>query len=248
MNALSSSDDSSDDEEILRNFDTEANLIIRTGTLPKKSADKYLSNYDAYKKWLDEHKGSLSSSDEHYVENSLKTRQRIFDKITGTVVREINNNSKPSTSSNSSTTPNNDGNVQYADQDFEDDFILNTEDLVAIDNLNVPEKPTSSLPLTKTTATVITTDVRRSPQVTQPTHFTMKSPINVFLQEQETEPAKKRLKSNPSTTFAKEKKLNLSSYADTYNTYNNSTLSSRKKLQMRNCAELDAILPDIPAL
>ncbi|KAH0534669.1 hypothetical protein KQX54_006496 [Cotesia glomerata] len=108
MNALSSSDDSSDDEEILRNFDTEANLIIRTDTLPKKSADKYLSNYDAYKKWLDEHKGSLSSSDE--------------------LVREINNNSKPSTSSNSSTTPNNDGNVQYADQDFEDDFILNTED------------------------------------------------------------------------------------------------------------------------
>ncbi|KAH0539921.1 hypothetical protein KQX54_009934 [Cotesia glomerata] len=70
-----------------------------------------------------------------YVENSLKTRERIFDRITGTVVPEINNNSKPSTNSDYSTMTNNDGNLQYADQDFEDDFILNTEDL--------PEKPTS---------------------------------------------------------------------------------------------------------
>jgi len=36
-----STDGSTDEEEILRNFDGEAELIIRADTLPKKSADRY---------------------------------------------------------------------------------------------------------------------------------------------------------------------------------------------------------------
>lgn len=62
---FSSSDDSSNEEEILRNFDVEASVIIRKDTLPKKSADKYLLNYEAYKKWQEENKSSLSNSEEN---------------------------------------------------------------------------------------------------------------------------------------------------------------------------------------
>ena len=39
MNSESSSDQSGDEEEIFRNFDAEAQLIIQEDLLPKKSGD-----------------------------------------------------------------------------------------------------------------------------------------------------------------------------------------------------------------
>ena len=41
MNDISS-DESRNEEEINENFETEAQLIIETDTLPKKSVDRYL--------------------------------------------------------------------------------------------------------------------------------------------------------------------------------------------------------------
>ena len=61
----SSSDGSADEDEVLRNFDEEAKLIVQTDTLPKKSSDRYLLVYNTYKKWQEEHKNSLSNSDEN---------------------------------------------------------------------------------------------------------------------------------------------------------------------------------------
>ena len=58
----SSSDGSADEDEVLRNFDEEAKLIVQTDTLPKKSSDRYLLVYNTYKKWQEEHKNSLSNS------------------------------------------------------------------------------------------------------------------------------------------------------------------------------------------
>lgn len=59
-----SSEESSDEEEVFRDFDAEAQLIIHKETLPKKSADRYVLVYDTYKAWQIQHKSSLSSSHE----------------------------------------------------------------------------------------------------------------------------------------------------------------------------------------
>ncbi|XP_074100573.1 uncharacterized protein LOC141528424 [Cotesia typhae] len=132
-----------------------------------------------------------------YVENSLKTRERIFNSITGTVDPKANNNSEPSTSSSNLTTTN-DENLQHADiadPDFEDDFVLDTEDLTTIDSLNMPRKSTSPLPSTlKTTARTTTATT-----ATKSTHFTRKLPINIFSKKDE--PPEKKLKFNPYCTF-----------------------------------------------
>ena len=52
------------EEEIFRNFDLEAQSIFKTDTLPKKSADRYMLVYNAYQKWKNEHKNSLSNESE----------------------------------------------------------------------------------------------------------------------------------------------------------------------------------------
>lgn len=65
MSESFSSDESVDEEEVLRDFDEEAKLIINQDTLPKKSANRYNLVYDTYKKWQLEHKSSLSNSDEN---------------------------------------------------------------------------------------------------------------------------------------------------------------------------------------
>uniref|UniRef100_A0ABD2WHR4 Uncharacterized protein n=1 Tax=Trichogramma kaykai TaxID=54128 RepID=A0ABD2WHR4_9HYME len=59
-----SSEDEFDEEELQRNFDDEASLIVQTDTLPKKSSERYLLVYDAYKDWQKEHAKSLSNSEE----------------------------------------------------------------------------------------------------------------------------------------------------------------------------------------
>lgn len=59
-----STDESTDEEEMLRDFDTEAKLIIQSDTLPKKSADRYKLVYENYKNWQMDHRGSMSSSEE----------------------------------------------------------------------------------------------------------------------------------------------------------------------------------------
>lgn len=64
MSNTLSSEESSDEEEILRNFDAEAQLIINVETLPKKSVDRYNLVYETYKKWQREHQTSLSNSEE----------------------------------------------------------------------------------------------------------------------------------------------------------------------------------------
>lgn len=46
-----SSHGSEDEEELLRNFDQEPKNIVESGTLPKKSSDRYLLAYSSYKKW-----------------------------------------------------------------------------------------------------------------------------------------------------------------------------------------------------
>lgn len=60
-----STDESADEEEIFRDFDAEAQLIIREDLLPKKSADRYLLVYNNYKKWEADHQNVLSSSKEN---------------------------------------------------------------------------------------------------------------------------------------------------------------------------------------
>lgn len=62
---VSSSDGSADEEEVFQNFDKKAKIIIQSETLPKKSSERYLLVYNAYKKWQEEHKNSLSNSDEN---------------------------------------------------------------------------------------------------------------------------------------------------------------------------------------
>lgn len=57
-----STDESADEEEIFRDFDAEAQIIIRTDLLPKKSADRYMLVYDNYKKWEENNIKQLSSS------------------------------------------------------------------------------------------------------------------------------------------------------------------------------------------
>ena len=55
MNDISS-DESTDEEEINRNFETEAQLIVETDTLPKKSVDRYMLVYDNYQRWKQENR------------------------------------------------------------------------------------------------------------------------------------------------------------------------------------------------
>ena len=55
MNDISS-DESTDEEEINKNFETEAQLIVETDTLPKKSADRYMLVYDNYQRWKQENR------------------------------------------------------------------------------------------------------------------------------------------------------------------------------------------------
>lgn len=62
-----SSEESADETEIFKCFDAEAQLIIRSDPLPKKSTDRYLLVYNTFKKWQSDHKTSLSSS----LENNL---------------------------------------------------------------------------------------------------------------------------------------------------------------------------------
>ena len=64
MNETFSSNESMEEEEVLRDFDAQALLIVQKEMLPKKSADRYTLVYEAYKKWQMEHKSSLSSSEE----------------------------------------------------------------------------------------------------------------------------------------------------------------------------------------
>lgn len=59
---LSGDDYSTDEEEVSRDFEAEARLIIDQETLPKKSADRYKLVYEAFQKWKVENKAS--SSDE----------------------------------------------------------------------------------------------------------------------------------------------------------------------------------------
>ena len=61
----SSFEGSPDEEEVFRNFDLEAKLIIQNETLPKKSSDRYLLNYNSYKTWQMKNKNSLSDSHEN---------------------------------------------------------------------------------------------------------------------------------------------------------------------------------------
>ena len=60
-----SDSDSMDEDEKIRNFDNEAQLIVQVSSLPAKSADRYILVYNTYKKWLTEHQNSLSSSHEN---------------------------------------------------------------------------------------------------------------------------------------------------------------------------------------
>ncbi|XP_034949255.1 uncharacterized protein [Chelonus insularis] len=60
-----SSDESSDEEEVTKNFDAETQLIVQNDTLPKKSADKYMLVYNNYMNWKQENKDSLSGSEEN---------------------------------------------------------------------------------------------------------------------------------------------------------------------------------------
>lgn len=59
-----SSDESLDEEEVFRDFDAEAKIIVQKELLPKKSADRYVLVYDTFKKWEADHKNELSSSHE----------------------------------------------------------------------------------------------------------------------------------------------------------------------------------------
>ncbi|XP_043267094.1 uncharacterized protein [Venturia canescens] len=61
----SSSKGSADGEEILRNFDEEANVIVQAKMISRKSSDRYLLVYNTYKTWREENKKSLSSSEEN---------------------------------------------------------------------------------------------------------------------------------------------------------------------------------------
>ncbi|XP_011304315.1 uncharacterized protein [Fopius arisanus] len=64
MSEISSSNESTDEEEVDRNFEAEARLIVETDTLPKKSAERYMLVYEAYNKWKVENKSALSQSEE----------------------------------------------------------------------------------------------------------------------------------------------------------------------------------------
>ncbi|XP_074100628.1 uncharacterized protein LOC141528467 [Cotesia typhae] len=194
-----------------------------TGHCFRRTAATLLSDSGASTTMLKQLGGWKSTAiAQGYVENSLKTRERIFNSITGTVDPKANNNSEPSTSSSNLTTTN-DENLQHADiadPDFEDDFVLDTEDLTTIDSLNMPRKSTSPLPSTlKTTARTTTATT-----ATKSTHFTRKLPINIFSKKDE--PPEKKLKFNPLRNVTHEKKFNSALDADTpCNTFDNCTFN-----------------------
>ena len=50
MNDISSNE-STDEEEMNKNFETEAQLIVEIDTLPKKSVDRCMLVYDNYQRW-----------------------------------------------------------------------------------------------------------------------------------------------------------------------------------------------------
>lgn len=62
---IESSDESTDEECVLRDFDKEAHEIINSDTLPKKSSDRYLQVYESYHAWLSDNEKNLSSSHEN---------------------------------------------------------------------------------------------------------------------------------------------------------------------------------------
>lgn len=53
------------EEELMTDFDKEADLIIQKDTLPEKSADRYLLVYYTYNKWKGENQKSLSMNEEN---------------------------------------------------------------------------------------------------------------------------------------------------------------------------------------
>lgn len=61
----SSSEGSVDEEEILRNFDAEANIIVQIETLSHKSSDRYLLVYNTYKNLREGNIKSLSKEEEN---------------------------------------------------------------------------------------------------------------------------------------------------------------------------------------
>ena len=65
QSVISDDDCSTDEEEVIRDFDKEAELIINSDTLSKKSVDRYIQVYEAYNKWENENKNHLSSAPEN---------------------------------------------------------------------------------------------------------------------------------------------------------------------------------------
>ena len=65
QSVISDDDCSTDEEEVIRDFHKEAELIINSDTLPKKSVNRYIQVYEAYKKWENENKNHLSSAPEN---------------------------------------------------------------------------------------------------------------------------------------------------------------------------------------
>lgn len=53
-----SSEESTDEEEVIRDFEKEAQLVIETDTLPKKSLDRYNLVYQTFLKWKNENKAN----------------------------------------------------------------------------------------------------------------------------------------------------------------------------------------------
>lgn len=51
---VSSSDESTDEEEIIRDFDKEAGVVINSEIIPSKSADRYNLVYDTFRNWQKE--------------------------------------------------------------------------------------------------------------------------------------------------------------------------------------------------
>lgn len=59
----SSDGSTTDEEEVIRDFDAEARFIIEKNTLPKKSEDRYVLVYDTFMKWrLENHADSFAES------------------------------------------------------------------------------------------------------------------------------------------------------------------------------------------
>lgn len=76
---LSDSDGSTDEEEVLKNFDSEAQKIVQIETLPKKSSERYMLVYKTYSIWKSENKSLLSDSEENNLIvyfNDLKSKAR----------------------------------------------------------------------------------------------------------------------------------------------------------------------------